>query len=43
MIFDEHGVNQDPDYVYCKSYRHWRSGKRVFAPPGKVFRFPRRY
>jgi hypothetical protein len=30
------------DYVYRKSFRHWITGKIIVAPPGKVFRFPRR-
>ncbi|PTP20225.1 hypothetical protein CWO07_24245 [Vibrio splendidus] len=26
-------------YVYCKSFKHWRSGKQVFPKTAKCFRF----
>lgn len=25
--------------IYRKSFRHWRTGKIIVAPPGKVFAF----
>lgn len=25
--------------VYCKSFYHKRARKRIYAPPGKAFRF----
>lgn len=27
------------EYIFRRSFRHWRSGKIITAPPGKMFRF----
>lgn len=36
------GLPPSEDLVFVRSYRHYRTGKRVYAKPGKVFCFPRR-
>jgi hypothetical protein len=27
------------ELVFCRSFRHWRSGKTIYAKPGEVFCF----
>lgn len=36
------GLPPSEDLVFVRSYRHYRTGKRIYAKPGKVFCFTRR-
>lgn len=32
----------DGEWVYCRSFRHWRTGKIVYPKKGTFFRFRRK-
>lgn len=39
---DKDVPSNDGEWVYCRYYRHWRTGKLVYPKRAKYFRFRRK-